>query len=344
MTVILVFYLYVFFFVYDSQLFESFPQFRVVDCNTHSENIFNEGSTLPILQLFEAYPVEVCNDAEAMESLNSFEKKFLNEQSKRAAEQDSENSLSEEASADLSCDDDVEEVSAEKHYWERAFRSQNFYIFAFEDESGHHFSRNVLSEEEMLFRYVDGQDASDEIADDLTAPRIIRYHLSLSLRPEESSSMDDKTSSNEYDHSIAAEVLSALDSTKNSTLPWIGSAALGLLCSAKRISVVDAMIQVTHYQSVLVAQCISAVQKILSLSSSELANQPVDDVISPDTIFVSTISILANMVVCPNACCVGIHNVLSQVSAALEHMELMRQKIRKEKKKEFVREMSGEVC
>jgi hypothetical protein len=69
-----------------------------------------------------------------------------------------------------------------------------------------------------------------------------------------------------------------------------------------------------YYHAVLVKRALSALQQLNQFSKTELAKEPVGDVISSDSIFVGVFTLLSNLLTMPNANCCSLTNMETIVS------------------------------
>jgi hypothetical protein len=155
-----------------------------------------------------------------------------------------------------------------------------------------------------------------EIIDDIDRyyPRVIRYTLVMSLTTL--SKTDDLTDTSSAAppgaanrlHTNASLLMESQDTTGNSTLPWMAPCTLGMIKCAKRISYIDALVQTTVYKHMALLRVLLAVDHINSLTSSEYLQQPLENIMTCETIISAALVTLTNIVVSPSSCCVGLFN------------------------------------
>ena len=95
----------------------------------------------------------------------------------------------------------------------------------------------------------------------------------------------------------------------------------------------------THHKSLIESLC-CAIIKLNSFSVAEIINEPKHEITSSDSIFYGIFDLLSQLLIIPNISCIGISNCESIIIAARDKIELDWQKLRKEKKKEFNRELA----
>jgi hypothetical protein len=313
-----------------SEICKSFPSFQFLDSHAYGKKPYNLPDDYQCIQLFHAYPSFVCDEyayhLKAQGHLHSEDPDYSQESNSlldSTRDGTTLNSTNDASSRDSIEHDDVEEeknefdveeeIDEEKEevLWQHFMHSENFYIYAFEDD------------------YADLYNTVDS--------GVNRFSLSIERCKNELVGLDLVSNiHNDNGGEVEGNIYDAV-----AAIHWVAGSCLGVVNEYISMPTIETCLTINNMERLYIKRVTNSLKYLNSLSTSELNTQPLGDIVSKSSVIVATVTVLANCLCNPHGKPIGYYNMKTIIAAEVERRDTIWQDCRKEAKQTYFRNQSA---